>query len=354
MTADKGPIEAAGGSSLVQLSERPNLATAAASLRKAHGELALVGDIGGTNARFALAPLEDHGRTTELRSWRVADFPTLADAIAAYLDEASPGVRVRTGMIAVAGPANSDEVRITNYKWQFSVSQTKRDLAFDQLFVINDFAANSWGVTELGPDQLTPLGGPAAIPARKGVQAAVGPGTGLGVSGLMISDGEIDVLSSEGGHADFAPVSEEEMEIFAWLKQRHHRVSYERLLSGAGLLNIYHAIGGSEAINSPEAVTAVKDEDPIAAHAIRIFCEVLGSFAGNVALMFGAWQGVYLAGGMLRPIRDELLASGFRQRFDDKGRFGSELVKVPTMLVEEPALGLVGAAAALRHRLAAE
>ena len=354
MTADKGPIEAVGGSTLIGLSERPNLATAAASLRKAHGEMALVGDVGGTNARFALAPLEGPGRTTELRNWRVADFETLADAIAAYLDEASPRTRVRTGMIAVAGPANSDEVRITNYKWQFSVSQTRRDLGFDQLFVINDFAANSWGVTELGPDQLASLGGPAPIPARNGVQAAVGPGTGLGVSGLRLSNGGIDVLSSEGGHVDFAPVSEEEAEILAWLKQHHHRVSYERLLSGAGLLNIYRAIGGSEAIDTPEAVTGAKDEDPVAAHAIRIFCEVLGSFAGNVALMFGAWDGVYLAGGMLRPIRDELLASGFRHRFDDKGRFSAELVKVPTMLVEEPALGLIGAGVALRHRLAAE
>lgn len=134
MTADKGPIEAVEGSSIIGLTERPTLPTAVASVHKAHGELALVGDIGGTNARFALAPLEGHGRTIELRSWRVADFPTLADAITAYLDEASPRGRVRTGMIAVAGPANSDEVRITNYKWQFSVSQTRRALGFDRFF----------------------------------------------------------------------------------------------------------------------------------------------------------------------------------------------------------------------------
>jgi glucokinase len=186
---------------------------------------------------------------------------------------------------------------------------------------------------------------------RPGMQAVVGPGTGLGVSAISVSDGGVTVFSSEGGHADFAPVSEEEERILAWLKQRHHRVSYERLVCGAGLLNIYRAIGGGEAVATPEAVTARKSEDPLAGEAIRIFCEVLGSFAGNVALMFGAWQGVYLAGGMLRPLREELLSGGFRRRFDDKGRFGAELAKVPAMLVEEPALGLVGAAAALRNRL---
>jgi glucokinase len=325
--------------------------TAIASIDKAVGELMLVADIGGTNARFALAPLHEGGTPIETRNWLVADFSTLADAVSAYLDEAARGEPVRAGMIAVAGPANRDDVKITNCSWTFSIEGTRRALGFERLFVINDFAANSWGMLDLGPDQLTSLGGPAPADALAGVFAVVGPGTGLGVSAIHAAAEDVTVFSSEGGHADFAPVSDEEVEILAWLRQRHHRVSYERLICGPGLRNIYHAIGGDESVTSPEEVTARKDSDLLAQRAIRIFCEVLGSFAGNAALMFGSWQGLFLAGGMLRPLRQELLSGGFRRRFEDKGRFGAELEQVPTLLVEEPALGLLGAATALRHRL---
>ena len=329
------------------------MSTAIASLEQALGELVLVADIGGTNARFALAPLAGPGAPVEPRNWLVADFPTLADAVAAYLDEAAAGVPVRAGMIAVAGPANRDEVKITNCSWQFSIEATRRALGFDRLSVINDFAANSWGMIGLGADQLTSRGGPAPGDPLAGVYAGGGPGTGLGVSAIHAAGSEVTVFSSEGGHADFAPVSDEEVEILAWLRQRHHRVSYERLICGPGLRNIYHAIGGDTAVATPEEITARKATDPNAQRAIRIFCEVLGSFAGNAALMFGSWQGLFLAGGMLRPLRDELLAGGFRRRFEDKGRFGAELEKVPTLLVDEPALGLLGAATALRYRLGA-
>ena len=351
---ENGPIHADAGSSIIPFPEgQMPVPTATAMVEQALGELALVADIGGTNARFALAPLDGAGPAIESRNWLVADFSNLADAAGAYLAETAPHSEVRAGMIAVAAPANRDEVKVTNCNWQFSIAQTRRELGLDELFVINDFAANSWGVVHLDPDQVTPLGEPEPQGARQGIQAVVGPGTGLGVSAISISGEEISVFSSEGGHADFAPVSEEEERIFAWLKQRHHRVSYERLICGAGLLNIYHAIGGADRVTIPEQVTARRKEDPLAAQAIRIFCEALGSFAGNVALMFGAWQGVYLAGGLLGPIRNELLAGGFRRRFEDKGRFGAELARVPAMLVEEPALGLVGAAAALRYRLGA-
>lgn len=329
------------------------MSTAMASAQKAHGELALVADIGGTNARFALAPIGATSAPIEPRNWRVADFPSLADAARAYLADAAAGVPVRAGMIAVAGPANRDEVKITNCSWVFSIEATRRALGFDRLHVINDFAANSWGILGLGPDQLTSLGGPEPAGKVDGVYAVVGPGTGLGVSAIHATAQDVTVFSSEGGHVDFAPVGEEETRILEWLLQRHHRVSYERLICGPGLRNIYQAIGGDPDLKTPEEITARKAQDPHAADAIRIFCEVLGSFAGNAALMFGAWQGVFLAGGMLRPIRDELLSGGFRRRFDDKGRFGAELQKVPALLVEEQALGLLGAATALRYRLRA-
>ncbi|MBV9883717.1 MAG: glucokinase [Sphingomonadaceae bacterium] len=323
---------------------------AAASLRHAPEELALVADIGGTNARFALASLDDPGHAIHEARWPVEDFDSLAEAADAYLKEKAPGGGIRFGMVAVASPANEDVIKVTNSAWHFSLEETRRALGFDALYAINDFAANSWAIAELGDRQFTALGGPAKRPEGQGTFAVVGPGTGLGVGAILRGGGGTAVISSEGGHVDFAPVSDEEIQILAWLRERYHRVSYERLLCGPGLLNIYHAIGGSEAVTTPEQVTGAGG-DELAARAIRIFCEVLGSFAGNAALTFGAWGGVYVAGNLLQAMRDELVQGGFRTRFDDKGRFGKELAKVPTLLVDEPALGLIGAAAALRHRV---
>jgi glucokinase len=257
-------------------------------------------------------------------------------------------------MVAVASPATDDSIKLTNSPWHFSLEETRRELGFDALYAINDFAANSWAIADLDERHFVSLGGPDRASDRHGTFAVVGPGTGLGVGAILRWKSGAAVISSEGGHADFAPVNEEEVEIFAWLRKRYHRVSYERLLCGPGLLNIYHAIGGSEAVTAPEQITGAKAEDEQAARAIRIFCEVLGSFAGNAALTFGAWNSVYLAGSLLKPMKEELLSGGFRARFDDKGRFGKELAKVPTLLVDEPALGLIGAAAALRHRVGAE
>ena len=326
--------------------------SAAASVRHAPEELALVADIGGTNARFALAPLDGPGRALHEQRWAVSDYPNFAEAAEAFLRENAPG-GVRFGMVAVASPAIGDRIKVTNSDWHFSLDETRGALGMDALYAINDFAANGWAIADLGQRQFTSLGGPERVPDGEGTFAVVGPGTGLGVGAILRGGGGTAVISSEGGHVDFAPVSEEEVEIFSWLRKRHHRVSYERLLCGPGLLNIYHAIGGSEAVERPEQVTRAKAEDELAARAVRIFCEVLGSFAGNAALTFGAWGGVYLAGGLLQPMKADLLAGGFRARFDDKGRFGKELARVPTLLVDEPALGLIGAAAALRHKVGA-
>ena len=327
---------------------------AAASLRHAPEELALVADIGGTNARFALTPLDGAGDAIHEQHWQVSDYDSFADAASAYLRQNAPG-GVRFGMVAVASPANEDRIKITNSDWDFSLEETRRALGLEALYAINDFAANGWAIADLADRRFTFLGGPLTMPEAEGTFAVVGPGTGLGVGAILRGDGGTAVISSEGGHVDFAPVSDEEMEIFAWLRRRHHRISYERLLCGPGLLNIYHAIGGDERVDRPEQVTGAAEEeaDALAARATRIFCEVLGSFSGNAALTFGAWGGVYLAGNLLRPMKRELMRGGFRARFDDKGRFGKELAKVPTLLVDEPALGLIGAAAALRHRVGA-
>jgi len=317
------------------------------------GEFALVADIGGTNARFALAPLNHSHSIIQERKWRVADYPTLADAARKYIEEVTPDNPPRVGVVAVAAPSNRDEVRMTNCKWEFSVSETRHALGLDHLQVINDFAANSWAVLDLNDSKLLHLGGHELETNRVGTYAALGPGTGLGVGAVRReADGGLSVIETEGGHIDFAPVSEEEDEILRKLRVRFGRVSYERLLCGTGLVNIYDCVTGKGLDITPEEITqGAAAGDAEAKRVVEIFCEILGSFAGNVALIHGAWNGVFLSGCMLRAMADTLASGQFRKRFESKGRFSAMLADIPALLVQEPSLGLLGSAAALRVRL---
>ena len=328
------------------------MSTALHAVEQAAGELALVADIGGTNARFALAPLQGAPRLIEPRKWRVADYPTLADAARAYMDEVAPEKPPRTGIVAVAAPSNRDEVRMTNCKWQFSVSETKRQLGFHHFEVINDFAANSWGILDLDDEDLMSIGDKRLKSDRTGTFAALGPGTGLGVGAVKReADGTTTVFGTEGGHVDFAPVSEEEDRILVHLRKRFGRVSYERILCGSGLVNLYDAVTGKGLDIAPEVITGRASEgDAEAQRIVEMFCEILGSFAGNVALMHGAWEGVFLSGCMLRAMADTLRSGGFRTRFETKGRFSPMLADIPTVLVLQPSLGLMGSATALRRQ----
>lgn len=331
------------------------MSTALHAVEQAAGELALVADIGGTNARFALAPLDRGQDLIEPRKWRVADYPTLADAARAYIREVAPDAPPKAGIVAVAAPSNRDEVRMTNCKWQFSVSETKRQLGFDHFEVINDFAANSWGILDLGDEDLLPIGRKRLNPKRVGTFAALGPGTGLGVGAVKReSDGTTTVFGTEGGHVDFAPLSEEEDRLLVHLRKRFGRVSYERILCGSGLVNLYDAVTGKGLDIAPEEITRRASEgDAEAKQIVGMFCEILGSFAGNVALMHGSWDGVFLSGCMLRAMSDTLASGGFRRRFETKGRFSPMLAEIPTVLVLQPSLGLMGSAAALRNRFGA-
>jgi glucokinase len=309
--------------------------------------LALVADIGGTNARFALAPLEG-GRPQEQVSWRTADFSGLEEAARAFLEQV--GETVALAAIAVAAPSDSGEVSFTNSHWRFSRETVRGALGLDHLLLVNDFAANGWALPELGEAQLRPIG--AARPkARHGTFAVLGPGTGLGVCAVRIDqDANPVVLETEGGHVDFAPLDAEEEAVLAELRSRFGRVSCERVLSGQGLANIHRALFGSE--HTPEAITAAAAAgEGDACRTVALFCRALGSFAGNGALAYGAWDGVYLSGALLRTVEGELTSGGFRARFEAKGRFSGRLAAVPTMVIDEPALGLIGAAAALRRLL---
>ncbi len=309
--------------------------------------LPLVADIGGTNARFALAPLDRPGTLISPRSLRVKQFASLADAAEAYIAEIAPDSRPRAAMLAVAAGPSQDEVRLTNSHWNFSISATRERLGLEELHIVNDFAANSWAVLELDDKQLLQIGG-SALGNRVGNFATLGPGTGLGVGAVSRdAEGRVRVTDTEGGHVDFAPLDAEEDALLATLRKRFGRVSYERLVCGQGLVNIFQVLTGEE--TSPEAITArAAQGDPQATRAIDHFCSILGSFAGDAVLMLGAWQGVFLCGGMLHTLSDVLVNGNFRKRFEAKGRFSSLVAATPTMLVLDPDVGLRGSAAALR------
>lgn len=311
----------------------------------------LIADVGGTNIRLALAdparevPLLDDS----VRRYRVAEFDSLAAAASSYLREVD--TQPRRAVFAVAGPVVGDAVRITNHPWDISIVGTQRALGLDRLQVVNDFAAMAMSLPLLRPADVRVIGPqPASAMRASRTFAVLGPGTGLGVGALLMREDRPIVLETEGGHVSFAPVGEEEHAILRHLAARFGRVSNERLICGRGLSNIYEALcdihGQASLPLRPEEVSdrAARGDDPACRRAVEVFCEVFGSIAGDAALMFGAWSGVYLSGGLIEPLWPWLHAGGFRRRFEDKGRFAQTLAQVPTMAVTHAQPGLLGAA----------
>ncbi|PHQ16354.1 glucokinase [Marinobacter profundi] len=312
---------------------------------------ALVGDVGGTNARFALvAPGELQLRGVEVLP--CAGYANLEHALRDYLTRAD-GMDVVQACLAVASPASGNLVRMTNNPWYFDREALCKAFGWRALKVINDFTAMALGVPHLEPGRLVHVCGGPGDPSRP--RLVMGPGTGLGVSGLVPASGGWIPLITEGGHVDFAPVDEAEMALLRILQARFGRVSVERILSGQGLLNLYQAhaeIEGMAApLTTPEQVTraAQAGADLLARRTLWHFCEILGRVAGNAALTLGSQGGVYLCGGILPRIIDFFLASPFRRGFEDKGRMRPLMESTPVYLVTETATGLLGAAAALQN-----
>ncbi|MFL6592036.1 MAG: glucokinase [Luteimonas sp.] len=312
----------------------------------------LLGDIGGTNARFALArfthaPTLDHD---SIRTYPVADFPSLAAAAAHYLEETS--VKVVRAVLAVAGRVDGDVARMTNHPWVVSANRVREALGLDALHLVNDFVAQSMAVRLLRPQDVVPLGAAAWAPPAPGARtfAVIGPGTGLGVGGVLVRGEHWFPLATEGGHASFAPGTPEEIAILQRLSLDYGRVSNERLISGAGLVNIHRALSAIADVDpgtlEPVDVTRRADAgDRLCQHAINLFCSVFGAIAGDLVLTLGAWDGVFLSGGLITPLLAALQHSGFRQRFEGKGRYAPAMAHVPTLAIVHPYPGLLGAAA---------
>lgn len=304
---------------------------------------ALLADIGGTNARFALTR---DGRIEGETHLAVADHPGPVEALREVLARLHPSPPPRRAALAVAGPVEGDTVRLTNSAWVVAAGQLRAAFGFETVKVVNDFGAIAWAVPGLAQEDLVPIGGGRPVPDAP--VAVLGPGTGLGVAGLIPArDGPL-VLATEGGHVTMAAADEREGALIDRLRRRVGHVSAERVLSGAGLVQLYETVAELDAWPAPArdaaavVAHALAGDCPASAAALATFCDMLGTMAGNVALTLGARGGVYLAGGIVPRFVDYLRGSAFRARFEAKGRFSDYLAKIPTWVIVHPDPAFLG------------
>ena len=310
-----------------------------------------VADVGGTHARFALAEI-DGGRVTSL-----GDPVTLKTSEHGSFQLAWQEFCRRSGehpnelAIAFAGPVGGELLKLTNNPWVIRPALIKERLDVDRYTIVNDFGAVAYAVATLGDDHFQHLCGPEQPLPEQGVTSVVGPGTGLGVAALLRKSDGYDVIETEGGHIDFAPLDVLEDRILVELRRSFRRVSIERIASGRGLWNVYEALGAIEGLNltirdEKELWTAaLAGSDSLANAALDRVCLTLGAVAGDIALAQGA-AGVVIAGGVGLRLADYLPRSGFQDRFIAKGRFERRMDEMPVKLITHPQPGLIGAAAA--------
>ena len=313
----------------------------------------LLADIGGTNARFALQ-IDDQFVAIDVLA--CADYPTLGAAIDAYLARAAglgfPTGAIRHMAIAIANPVEDDLVRMTNHHWSFSVARLRAERQLLTLLVVNDFAALAMSLPYLQPEQRERIGtGPGGGAGLSGRPIGlIGPGTGLGVSGVVKAGEQWIALAGEGGHASFAPNTDDEIILLQALKREFGHVSAERLLSGMGLELIHRTFADEVLPAASITGRALGSNDAACQRSIACFCGILGSVAGNVALTLGATGGMYIGGGIVPRLGKLFALSSFRQRFEDKGRLAPYLARIPTWVITAPFPALVGVAAMLAEK----
>jgi glucokinase len=314
----------------------------------------LLGDVGGTNARWAwqAAPGE---ALAHVRSLPTADHASIADCIAAYL-AANDLPAPREVAFGIATAVTGDRVQMTNHAWVFSIEDLKRTLGTERVRVLNDFEALAYAVPGLRAGELRAVGGAKAQPDA--ALAVIGAGTGLGVSGL-VPDGRGDwrLIVGEGGHVTLAAADAREASLLAVLRERFDHVSAERVLSGPGLVNLYQAVCtldglAPEPLDAAQIVQRALDTASTATHAacaevLHTFAAMLGTVAGNLVLTLGARGGVYIGGGIVPRLGERFAQLPFRERFEAKGRFRDYLAAVPCWVITAESPALMGAARAL-------
>jgi len=310
----------------------------------------LLGDIGGTNARFALV----HGDGTPIThevTLPTGQYPDLAAAAHAYLQQVGPAT-VREACIAIANPIDGDVLKMTNNHWQFSIEATRQQLGLNSLLMLNDWEAMAMAAPALQGADLEQIGAGEAVPdAPKGM---IGPGTGLGVSSLVRSRrGDWVPIAGEGGHVGLSPTCEREADILRVLWRTHSHVSAERAISGMGLENLYRAIcelNGTKAeplVAAQVTERALKAQDVACEEALERMCRLLGHAAANLAVTLGARGGIYIGGGVIGRLGDYFAQSGFRAAFEAKGRFENYMKRIPTYVIRAEQPALIGCAMGL-------
>ncbi len=307
----------------------------------------LVSDIGGTRARFGLAGGKD--RIDHFREFKTSDFSGFTACAKAYLAQLSANAsRPEMAAIAVAGPIEDGIARLTNVSWTIDPMEIKSALGLKSLRLVNDFEAQAYALPRLGAEDLQQVGGGRVVP--KGSRVVLGPGTGLGVAGLILDrHGDFLAVPGEGGHVTLPAMNADESDLLARLRRRFGHVSAERVISGPGLEAIYLAISerdGTGTISDPVTATVMAARaargDDTARNALQYFSSFLGTVAADLALVFWARGGVYLSGGVLRRLGSAFEKKAFRQRFESKGRFSASLARIPTFIVTHSNAGLLG------------
>ncbi|MDH0867311.1 glucokinase [Mitsuaria sp. GD03876] len=317
----------------------------------------LVADIGGSNARFAW--VDGPGQPVQhVRKLPVAQYESLRAAAEAYLKELAGlglSARPRRASLALATAINEDRIELTNSHWTFSRSQLQAALGLDELRLLNDFEALALSLPRLRPDQVAAVPGPAQSATPRGTLAVIGPGTGLGVGGVIETSGGWIALPGEGGHMTLAPTNDYESELLAAARHEFPHVSAERFLSGIGLPTLHAAVAAvagqpsTQRLSAEQILERAQAGDAICAKTVEQFCAFLGSFAGSVALALGARGGVYIGGGIVPRLGEGFFSSPFRARFEAKGRFAPYLASVPCVLITDTLTALDGAAFALEQ-----
>jgi glucokinase len=315
----------------------------------------LLADIGGTYARFTIETAP--GVFAHRDSLRCADHADFHAAVSAYLGGLPTGqvAHIDHAAIAIANPVEGDSVRMTNYHWQFSIEQMRQRLALQSLVVVNDFTALAQALPRLLPNQRRQVGG--GLPREHSVVGLLGAGSGLGVSGLIPAAAGHIALGTEGGHASFSPRDETELVILRYAMRQFEHVSFERMLSGPGLVLVYRALcehAGQPAENyaAPEITRRALDGScPVCAATVQAFCTMLGTAAANLAVTLGSLGGIYIGGGIVPRLGSTFDTSGFRRRFEDKGRFTDYVKAIPTYVITAENATFMGASAILAAQL---
>lgn len=307
------------------------------------GRKVLLADIGGTNARFALLAGGSVGMVAHMA---VSDYGSFHEALGVYLGNLPEAGTISAAILAAAGVIRNGRCALTNSSWVIDAADLRASYGFSIVRLLNDFEAVAWSLPHLSADKLLALGGAQRVAGAP--LAALGPGTGLGMAACIPHTTGHLVLSSEGGHSTMAGSSEREDAAIAHLRRRFGQVSAEHVLSGGGLENLHQALAVLDDIVLPERRAAeitragIEGTCMTSRAALDMFCAMLGTVAGNLALTFGAKGGIFIAGGILRHMPEYLAGSQFRARFEDKGRLRDYLESIPAWLILDGDVAFVG------------